>query len=104
MAFGSIEITTLTRQQDYTAIKHNEDMKSNVDQMNIGNQFQRDMDKKLHNVTNFDNAEWKNEDPDARKKGKGEYHGDGGKNRKAPEQREKIVLNSDIKSGFDMKI
>ena len=42
MAFGSIELTTISRAQDYTTIKHNEDNKVNVDQANFSEQFQKD--------------------------------------------------------------
>ena len=41
MAFGSIELTTISRAQDYTTIKHNEDNKVNVDQANFSQQLQK---------------------------------------------------------------
>ena len=41
MAFGAIELTTISRAQDYTTIKHNEDNKVVVDQsIEISIQFQ----------------------------------------------------------------
>ena len=86
MAFGSIEFTTISRAQDYSAIKHNEDNKGMVDQ-------------------NSDNAQWYEKKPDAKEKGNGKYSGDGGKNRKkqqAAKPQEKMVVKN--AGGFDLKI
>ncbi|MBR1865878.1 MAG: hypothetical protein IJ801_05165 [Lachnospiraceae bacterium] len=102
MAFGSIEITTITRTQDYTTIKHNEDHKPMMDQMNIGQTVQQEEVKRSQEVVKSDEAEWYNKQFDARDKGDNEYNGDGGKKRKKKETREQVIVNGH--QGFDIKI
>ena len=87
MAFSSIELTTVSRAQDYSTMKQNEDNKAFVDQS-----------KEVHSG---DNAQWSDKQPDARQKGNGEYRGDGGKRRKQ-QPREQMVVKE--KKGFDIKI
>ena len=41
MAFGSIELTTISRAQDYSGLKQNEDYKGMYDQSNISQQVQK---------------------------------------------------------------
>ena len=103
MAFGSIEITTITRAQDYTAIKHNEDNKPLVNQTNIGQQIQKDTDQKAREVRSSDNSDWQNKKFDAREKGKGEYQGDGGRNRRRKAEEPDAVKEKGHRS-FDIKI
>ena len=82
MAFGAIELTTITRTQEYTTLKHNEDHKPMTDQVNIGQQLQKDATRKAQEVVRSDEAEWYRKQFDSRDKGENEYAGDGGKNRK----------------------
>lgn len=102
MAFGSIELTTISRAQDYTAVKHNEDNKSFVDQTNIGQQMQKTMQQRTKEVHSSDNADWHRKQSDAKEKGNNEYHGDGGSRRKKQEKHEQVIVKGH--SGFDMKI
>lgn len=102
MAFGSIEITTITRTQDYTQIKQNEDYKGLTDQTNIGRQIQEETRQRAQEVKNSDNAEWHNKKFDAKEKGGSEYAGDGGDRRKQKKKEDKVVIKGH--SGFDIKI
>lgn len=102
MAFGTIEIATIGRAQDYTTIKHNEDNKAMIDQTNLGQQAQRTEQQRASTVTDSQNADWHNKKQDARDKGSNEYSGDGGKNRRRDEQAERVVVKG--RGGFDMKI
>ncbi|RKJ18625.1 hypothetical protein D7X48_17325 [bacterium D16-50] len=105
MAFGSIEFTTISRAQDYSAIKHNEDNKGMVDQNNFSGQVQKSVEQMVRQVKSSDNAQWYEKKPDAKEKGNGKYSGDGGKNRKkqqAAKPQEKMVVKN--AGGFDLKI
>lgn len=103
MAFGAMEIAAVTRQQDYTAIKHQEDNKGIVNQMQIGEQNLKENEHKAQEVNNADNANWNNSQPDAREKGKNEYFGDGGQKRREGKQKVGQVIVKGH-SGFDIKI
>lgn len=102
MAFGSIEITTITRAQDYTTIKHNEDNKGFTDQMNIGQHMQKDAQQRAKEVRSSDNSEWHNRKFDAKEKGDNEYSGDGGRKKKHEQKKEQVVVNG--RQSFDIKI
>ncbi len=101
MAFGSIELTTISRAQDYTIVKHNEDNKGFVDQTNFSQQMQKTTQQRLQEVHSSDDAQWHQQNPDAKEKGSNEYQGDGGRNRKR-EAGSKMVIKG--QGGFDMKI
>lgn len=102
MAFGAIEITTITRAQDYTAIKHNEDNKGFTDQANIGQQVQKETQQRTREVHTSDNADWHNRKFDAKEKGDNEYSGDGGRKKKREQKEERVVVNGH--KSFDIKI
>ena len=102
MAFGSIEFTTISRAQDYSAIKHNEDNKGMVDQVNFSEQVQKAVDQNIREVRSSDNTQWHENRPDAKEKGNGKYSGDGGRNRKKQAPHERVVIKNS--RGFDMKI
>lgn len=101
MAFSAIELTTVSRAQDYSTIKQNEDNKAFVDQSNGQFQVQKNEQRLTKEVHSGDNAQWSDKQPDARQKGNGEYYGDGGRRRKNP--REQMVVKGP-KKGFDIKI
>ena len=101
MAFGSIELTTVSRAQDYSMIKHNEDNKGFVDQTNIIQQTEKTTEQRIREVHSSDDTQWHQKNPDAKEKGNNEYQGDGGKNRKKGAS-ERMVVKS--RGGFDMKI
>lgn len=101
MAFGSIELTTISRAQDYSTVKQNEDNKGLVDQNNIGQQVQRNVEQRTREVHQSDNADWYEKKPDAKEKGGGAYYGDGGRRRK---KRETAGAAPKKSGGFDIKI
>lgn len=102
MAFGSIELTTISRAQDYTTIKHNEDNKGMVEQANLGHQAQRTEEQRANSVNSSDQTMWQNKRQNAGEKGSNEYAGDGGRNRKKKEQDSRVVVKGH--GSFDMKI
>lgn len=105
MTISRVELQgQVARTQDFTTIKHNDDNKAMVDQTNIQRQFDQNVDNKLHQVTQSEQAENQEKRFDAKEKGNGAYSGDGGKRRKKEEKEEdgKVVLKG--RGGFDMKI
>lgn len=101
MAWGAIELTTISRAQDFTTIKHNEDNKGMVEQANLGQQMQKDVQQKTREVRSSDNTDWHSQKFDAKEKGKNEYSGDGGKKRKQSSQ-DKVEIKG--RKSFDMKV
>lgn len=101
MAFGAIELTTITRSQDYTTVKHNEDNKGFVDQTNFSQQVQKVTEQQIRQVHSSDDPDWHQQNPDAKEKGRNEYQGDGGRRRKQGAQ-ERVVVKGH--AGFDIKI
>lgn len=106
MAFGSIEFTTISRAQDYSSIKHNEDNKGMVDQTNFSSQVQKNVEQLVREVKSGDNTQWHEKKPDAKEKGNGKYTGDGGKKRKQQKQPQQVQDKMVVKGGggFDLKI
>ena len=103
MAFGAIEFTTISRAQDYSGIKQNEDNKGMIDQGHIVDHVQKTAEQRSHEVQGNDGAQWQEHKPDAREKGNNEYRGDGGrrKNKNGKPVDRMVVKNQ---GGFDMKI
>lgn len=101
MAFSSIELTMVSRAQDYSTIKQNEDNKAFVDQSNSQFQVQKNEQRMTKEVHSGDNAQWSEKQPDARQKGNGKYQGDGGKRRRQKSVEQMVVKE---KKGFDIKI
>ena len=97
---SSLQIATITRTQDFTAIKQNEDNKSFIQQTTIGQQQDKRIEQNFREVRSSDNSDWQNKKFDARDKGSNEYAGDGGKKRK--QAREQVILKTH--QSFDMKI
>ena len=55
MAIGHVELNNaMTRIQDYTTIKHNEDQKSSVQQNQFQNQFTKELNKDIRQVVKTD--------------------------------------------------
>lgn len=102
MAFGSIEIVSMTRTQEYTTIKQNQDNKPMMDQANFGQQMEKQTNELTQKVSDSDEARWYNQNPDAKEKGKNEYAGDGGRKRKKEDKSERVIVKGH--GGFDMKI
>ena len=58
MAFGSLEIASIPRTQDYSVMKQNEDNKGAFQQMTLGQQSQKQSEKLTKEVHSSDNADW----------------------------------------------
>ena len=87
MAIGFVEMQgQITRAQDFTSIKHNEDAKGMVEQANVGQQMTKQIDRQVKRVNTGEQPEYHERKFDAKDKGSNEYHGDGGKARKKPGQ------------------
>ena len=56
MAFGSLEIASIPRTQDYTVMKQNEDNKGAFQQMTLGQQTQKHTEQLTKEVHSSDNA------------------------------------------------
>ncbi len=83
MSIGPMQLNgIMTRTQDFTAIKQNEDMKPMLDQSVFQNTMEKTVEKKLTQVREGDEADNYQRRHDAKEKGKNEYYGDGGKGRK----------------------
>lgn len=94
---------SVSRMQDVTPIKQNEDMKGMVDQANFQDTFHKQIDHKLSQVHQSDNAENRQRKFDAKEKGDNEYRGDGGKKRRQEETPDGKVI-AKLRGGFDIKI
>lgn len=102
MAFGSLEIASIPRTQDYTVMKQNEDNKGAFQQMTLGQQTQKHTEQLTKEVHSSDNADWYTGQYDAKEKGNNGYAGNGGKHRK--KQPEDGVVVKKEHQGFDIKI
>lgn len=105
MAIGSISLQgQISRAQDFSTIKQNEDNKVLVDQGNFQMQFKKEVNQNMNRVRQSDNTENQGKKYDAKEKGGGQYSGDGGRRRNQNEQTESVQLKNRIQHGFDMKI
>ena len=83
MAIGFVEMQgQITRAQDFTSIKHNEDTKPMVEQANFGQQMTRQIERQVNRVNQGEQPEYHEKKFDAKDKGSSEYQGDGGQARK----------------------
>lgn len=90
MAIGFVEMQgQITRAQDFTTVKHNEDTKGMVDQANFGQQMTKQVEKQAQRVNEREQTENRQKKHDAKEKGSNEYHGDGGRGRKQGRQEKK---------------
>lgn len=105
MSISRIELQgQVTRAQDFTTLKHNEDNKGVVDQSNFQKRFDQSVDNRLHQVQQGDKAENEGRRFDAKEKGNGTYSGDGGQKRKKKEDEEDGKVLKKGQSSFDIKI
>lgn len=105
MAFGSLEIASIPRTQDYTIIKQNEDNKGVFQQMTLEQQADKQSEQRTREVHSSDNADWYTGQYDAKEKGHNEYAGNGGGKHRKKENPDKdgVVVNKQHQ-GFDIKI
>ena len=105
MGLGPIELNvTVSRVQDYTTIKHNEDTRSNIQQMDISQKNVKETEHKASYVEKKDEANNEQRKQDAKEQGKNKYMGDGGKNRPGAKVPKEGTVVKKIQSGFDFKI
>ncbi|MBO5293316.1 MAG: hypothetical protein J6B10_09075 [Lachnospiraceae bacterium] len=105
MAIGPVTLNgAMSRAQDMTMLKHNEDMKGSIDQNNFQTQFQKEVKEHMTKVRHSDHSEMEQKKYDAREKGDNEYTGDGGKHRRQQEEKKdgKVIVRG--RSSFDIKI
>lgn len=103
MAMGSMDIAAITRSQDYTTIKHNEDNKGIAQQANLVHNKQREVEDRLKQVNEGDNTAWQNKKFDAKEKGNNSYSGNGGSEKKKKQEPDgRVVLKG--QNSFDIKI
>lgn len=105
MGVGPLELSGgLTRTQDYAIMRHNEEHKGAVSQNNIIQSVAKESEERVSTVKMSDDVSGGNTEHDARNKGKGEYSGDGGRNRKENPSSGGKVLVKGPASGFDIRI
>ncbi|MCI5959498.1 MAG: hypothetical protein PUD03_00200 [Lachnospiraceae bacterium] len=105
MAIGMVEFQgTIQRTQDFSVVKHNEDMKAGVEQANFQIRAEKKEDEKLNQIQQQDNSQKSENRTDPRQKGNNTYAGDGGRNRKKHDrQSDGKVIQKGI-SHFDMSV
>ena len=91
---GVMEIATITRSQDYTTLKQNEDNRGITQQSNLVENMHKETDTRTKQVNQSDNA---------KEKGKGTYGGSGGEKKKKPKEPDGIVKIKG-QGSFDIKI
>lgn len=99
MAFGSIDIVTMTRSQEYTTIKQNEDNRAAMTQMTMSEQEDKAIKQRAKQVVQKEETKWHQKKFDAKDKGDNQYAGDGGRNRRKGDQ---VVVKG--QQSFDVKI
>ena len=104
MALGPVELNgVISRTQDYSTIKHNEDNKGVVNQQNFQSQFEKTIDIKHTQVIKGDDIRKEDRKFDAKEKGDDEYYRNGGRQKKKEEKADGKVTVKGSRS-FDIKI
>lgn len=105
MAIGSISLQgQISRAQDFSTIKQNEDNKVIVDQGNFQTHFEKEVHQNLNRVRQSDETDNQGKKFDAKEKGDGQYSGDGGRRRKHEDRQDSVQLKGQMNKGFDIKI
>ena len=94
-----INIVTMTRSQDFTTIKQNEDNRAAMTQMNMSQQEDKTIRQRSQQVVQKEETQWHQRKFDAKEKGDNQYDGDGGKKRRQTDQ---VVVKG--QQGFDVKV
>lgn len=105
MAINPVTLNgTLSRVQDMTMLKHNEDTKGAVNQNHFQVQFQKEVESSVNRVHHSDDTDMAKNRKDAKDKGDNEYAGDGGRRRRQNDEKKdgKVVVRG--RSSFDMKV
>ena len=102
MALGPIEMNgIISRTQEMTTIKQNEDNKAFVDQSNISVTVEKEVDQAMHQVHDADNSRDSEGEFDARREGRNKYMKSSTKKKK-PKTEGKVVVKG--RGGFDISV
>ncbi len=104
---ATFDVGSITRAQDFSIIKHNEDIKNFVDQTNVVHAMNKQAEHLTKEVTDTKESEWYKKRQDAKDKGGNEYAGDGGQNRRGTQKREEHpdrVIRKDHPGGFNVSV
>lgn len=104
MAITPVEWNSvMSNTQDYTSVRHQEEMKGMVDQTNFQSALDKEVKDRVNQVREKDDAQMNGKKYDAKEKGSNQYSGDGGSKRK---QKEAAVDRVTVKgmSHFDMTV
>lgn len=105
MTISRVELQgQITRAQDFTNIKHNEDTRGMVEQNQIARTESAAAELKFHHVNDSEHAENRQKKFDAKEEGSNQYQGDGGSNRKKKDESDGKVILKTPQHGFDLKI
>ena len=104
MSFGSLEVASIPRTQDYTTMKQNEDNKGAFQQMTLGEHAQKQSEQRTREVHSSDNADWYTGQYDAKEKGNGHYDREERKKKDKKQQKADNVYLKGQTSGFDIKV
>lgn len=104
MAIGPVVLNgVISRTQDYSTIKQNEDNRGMINQQNFQTKFEKEIDIRHSQVIEKDDVRKQDRKFDAREKGDNEYHGNGGRRKKKEENPNgKVIVKG--RSSFDIKI
>ncbi len=102
MAMGSINIVTMTRSQDFTTIKQNEDNRAAMTQMALGHKEDKEIRQRSQQVVQKEETQWHQRKFDAKEQGDNQYAGDGGRYRRESKQIDQMFVKR--QQGFDVKI
>jgi hypothetical protein len=105
MTISRVELQgQITRAQDFTNLKQQEDNKGLVDQSNFQHRVDQNTEVKARQVQQGEKALNEGKRFDAKEKGNGTYYGDGGKRRQKEEKEKdgRVVVKGT--GGFDVKI
>lgn len=110
MAIGNVELNhAMTRIQDYSTQKYNEDYRGTVQQGHAQEKFNKDINQDIRQVIKTDQSQYQNKTQyqnrkfDAKEKGDNQYSSDGGKKRKQKEDSDGSV-KAKQSTGFDIRI
>ena len=105
MAISPFEInTSISRTQDFAAMKHAEANKATSEQGTFVNQMAKEVSQKMGQVQESEKSDTRSENSDSYKRGKNSYQGDGGQNRKKDAKPVDGVVISKKPSNFDISI
>lgn len=94
----------ISRAQDVSMIRHNEDNKGTIDQSNFQHKFTQEVEQNIRTVRQSDDSDKADTRHDAKEKGKNEYHGDGGRRGQQEAKKKDGTMVVKSQGGFDIKI